>query len=84
MTGVQPDLKPLNVRWFFKDEEEQNWTPFSCFDSVNIEGAFLRSLQSNGSLHNGLSNNTRLLVRDGLFEANIVERQCYPVYWEGK
>ncbi|KAL5964584.1 Phospholipase DDHD1 [Taenia solium] len=77
-------LNPARVRWFYKDETSKKWVPFGGYDSITIELNYLSLLKTRGSGHSvGPVDSFRpLLVREGLYEVDIVANHCYPVYWE--
>ncbi|CDS36238.1 phospholipase DDHD1 [Echinococcus multilocularis] len=77
-------IKPTRVRWFYKDEAIKGWIPFSGYDSIIIELNYLNLLKTRGSVHSveTVDRLRPLLVREGLYEVDIVTNHCYPVYWE--
>ncbi|EUB55450.1 Phospholipase DDHD1 [Echinococcus granulosus] len=77
-------IKPTRVRWFYKDEATKRWIPFSGYDSIIIELNYLNLLKTRGSGHSveTVDSLRPLLVREGLYEVDIVTNHCYPVYWE--
>ncbi|VDM23979.1 unnamed protein product [Hydatigera taeniaeformis] len=77
-------IKPTSVRWFYKDETSKKWVPFSGYDSLLIEFTYLNLLKTHESVQSVGAVDTfkPLLVREGLYEVDIVANHCYPVYWE--
>lgn len=76
------ELRPEEIRWFYKHENSKKWTAFIGYDSLRIECRF-RAL--NLSNENGdIDENERILVRGGLFEVDVNSKKCFPVYWSGK
>ncbi|XP_059177908.1 phospholipase DDHD1-like isoform X2 [Physella acuta] len=75
------ELRPEEVRWFHKLQTDtgKNWTAFIGYDSLRIECRY-RAL--NLSNENGdIDENEKILVRGGLYEVDIKEKKCVPVYW---
>lgn len=80
-------LKPDRVRWFVK--EDKKWTPFNGSDSLAIERCYLQIL----ALENRIEDSTKPLntssiyemptVKGGLYEVDVVARECKPIYWKG-
>uniref|UniRef100_A0A5K3F392 DDHD domain-containing protein n=2 Tax=Mesocestoides corti TaxID=53468 RepID=A0A5K3F392_MESCO len=87
-SGDQLSLPPTKVRWFYKDGTSKKWIPFCGYDSINIEIHYLRSITLKSAAYSDRKSRTSsqqskpLLVREGLYEVNILLRQCFPVYWE--
>ena len=80
-------LKPDRVRWFVK--EDKKWAPFNGSDSLAIERCYLQIL----ALENRIVDSTKPLntssiyemptVKGGLYEVDVVSRECRPIYWRG-
>ncbi len=85
-------LKPSQVRWFYKDEPTKKWIPFDGFDSLKLESIHrpLTDVTSTECVSSEaqaaiISKAEKpISVRNGLFEVNILDRTCTPVYWDGK
>ncbi|KAL5108854.1 Phospholipase DDHD1 [Taenia crassiceps] len=77
-------LNPTRVRWFYKEEATKRWIPFGGYDSITIEISYLSLLKTRESGHSveQVDSSRPLLVRDGLYEVDIIAHHCYPVYWE--
>ncbi|PAA64394.1 hypothetical protein BOX15_Mlig015845g2 [Macrostomum lignano] len=86
------ELRPEEIRWFYQEEGEKKWLPFNGYDSLRLEckhrellctaaGAAAEAPATGGS---GDSHTEKILVRGGLFEADIAARSCRPIYWSGK
>lgn len=83
-------LKPDKVRWFVKELEDKKWLPFNGCDSLAIEHCYLQIL----ALENRIEDSTKILnttsiydmatVKGGLYEVDVVARECKPIYWKGK
>ena len=90
MSDDDISLKPTKVRWFYRDDYAKKWVPFNGYDSINIELNYLRLLKMDAVLkdsnnnHEEIEKSERLLVRDGLYEVSVINRRCYPVYWESR
>uniref|UniRef100_A0A8D3C7W3 DDHD domain containing 1a n=1 Tax=Scophthalmus maximus TaxID=52904 RepID=A0A8D3C7W3_SCOMX len=91
---VVTELGPEEVRWFYK-EDKKTWKPFVGHDSLNIELMLRKYHELNpgaaGSREqeeeeedpdSGDINVEPVCVRGGLYEVDIRERECYPVYWK--
>ncbi|XP_066464085.1 phospholipase DDHD1 isoform X2 [Eleutherodactylus coqui] len=93
---VVTELGAEEVRWFYK-EEKKSWKPFIGYDSLRIELAYRRLLELStapegeteepGTAGLDLVNIGELAkiepvcVRSGLYEVDVTEGECYPVYW---
>lgn len=85
MEQIQP-LSPCKVRWFYL--EEKKWIPFNGRDSLEIERVF-RSLPEEFQSPLIIPNKTesqinieRPTVRGSLYEVDILDRECSPIYWK--
>uniref|UniRef100_A0A669BF42 DDHD domain containing 1 n=1 Tax=Oreochromis niloticus TaxID=8128 RepID=A0A669BF42_ORENI len=93
---VVTELGPEEVRWFYK-EDKKTWKPFLGHDSLNIELMFRKYCELNpgaacpqasgGEDESGDAESIELnvesvCVRGGLYQVDIIQRQCYPVYWK--
>lgn len=84
-TGDQISLSPSKVRWFYKDEAAKKWIPFNGYDSIKIELSHLQLSRCMTRYSNEIDDSFKpLVVRDGLYEVDVVTKQCYPIYWECK
>ncbi|XP_043929501.1 phospholipase DDHD1 [Protopterus annectens] len=89
---VVTDLGPEEVRWFYK-EDRKTWKPFIGYDSLRLELAFRKYGVLNPPKEEQVetADSCRsespdvcvepVCVRGGLYEVNIKEKECYPVYW---
>ncbi|XP_031559157.1 phospholipase DDHD1-like [Actinia tenebrosa] len=85
-------LRPERIRWFFKEEDNKRWTPFNGRDSLSIEETFrkIKELEtSSPKADPDKPLNTTMLydfpiVKGGLYEVDVVARQCSPIYWKEK
>uniref|UniRef100_A0A673CHP0 Phospholipase DDHD1-like n=1 Tax=Sphaeramia orbicularis TaxID=375764 RepID=A0A673CHP0_9TELE len=85
---VVTELGPEEVRWFYK-EDKKTWKPFVGHDSLHIELMYRKYCELNpgasavgGDLDSIEINVEPVCVRGGLYEVDIKERECYPVYWK--
>lgn len=78
------ELRPERVRWFV--QEDRKWIPFSGFDSLSIEACF-RNVKEVENNPNDVSDSQTLYelatVKGGLYEVDVVARECKPIYWKG-
>ncbi|XP_046775601.1 phospholipase DDHD1 isoform X6 [Gallus gallus] len=72
---VVRELGAEEVRWFYR-EDRKNWKPFIGYDSLRIELAF-RALGP-GPERTAVE---PVCVRSGLYEVDVANAECYPVYW---
>ena len=70
-------LKPHEIRWFY-EETGKAWTPFNGHNSLCLEDCYQR-LQKNRSSSEGCE----VTVLGDMYEANIQEKLCKPIYWTG-
>ena len=80
-------LKPDRVRWFVK--EDKKWLPFNGSDSLSIEDCYRQILQlesrneDSAKILNSSSIYEMPTVKGGLYEVDVVARECKPIYWKG-
>ncbi|XP_021257519.1 phospholipase DDHD1 isoform X2 [Numida meleagris] len=72
---VVRELGAEEVRWFYR-EDRKSWKPFIGYDSLRIELAF-RALGP-GPERTAVE---PVCVRSGLYEVDVANAECYPVYW---
>ncbi|XP_073465756.1 phospholipase DDHD1 isoform X1 [Aquarana catesbeiana] len=70
---IVTELGPEEVRWFYR-EERKPWKPFIGYDSLRVETTYRRLEEGEGPL-------LPVCVRSGLYEVDVTEGECYPVYW---
>ncbi|XP_066480506.1 phospholipase DDHD1 [Tiliqua scincoides] len=76
------ELGPEEVRWFYR-EDRKTWKPFIGYDSLRIERAY-RALGDPGESPDRRSlalPPEPVCVRSGLYEVDVANCECYPVYW---
>ncbi|OXB74025.1 UNVERIFIED_CONTAM: hypothetical protein H355_011151 [Colinus virginianus] len=74
---VVRELGPEEVRWFYR-EERKSWKPFIGYDSLRIELAFRALGPGPGPEWTVVE---PVCVRSGLYEVDVANAECYPVYW---
>uniref|UniRef100_A0A4W6DLY6 DDHD domain containing 1b n=1 Tax=Lates calcarifer TaxID=8187 RepID=A0A4W6DLY6_LATCA len=79
---IVTELGPEEVRWFYK-EDKRTWKPFVGHDSLKIEIVYRRFCEQNPDKvkHPIDVIVEAVCVRGGLYEVDIREKECYPVYW---
>ena len=76
------------MRWFVKDDKK--WTAFNGRDSLAIESCYRQIEQLEQRKEDARKPlNTPTLyefptVKGGLYEVDIVARECIPIYWKGQ
>ena len=74
------ELRPEELRWFYRSEGAKKWLPFIGYDSLRIECRYRAlAIDKKGEIDVG----ERILVRGGLYEVDVVNKKCFPVYWSG-
>ncbi|GFN82833.1 phospholipase ddhd1 [Plakobranchus ocellatus] len=73
------ELRPEEVRWFYKNEKSKKWSAFIGYDSLRIECRY-RALSLNDD-SGDIDLNDKILVRGGLYEVDVLKNLCIPVYW---
>ncbi|XP_060684419.1 phospholipase DDHD1b isoform X1 [Hemiscyllium ocellatum] len=76
---VVGELGCEEVRWFYK-EDRKTWKPFIGYDSLRIELMY-RDYLKLAARDSGLDSVQTVCVRGGLYEVNVIDKGCYPVYW---
>ncbi|XP_064621214.1 phospholipase DDHD1-like isoform X2 [Lineus longissimus] len=76
--NVEP-LNPEQVRWFYREVRGKKWSAFIGYDSLRIECKYRELHYGTGGTHE--ENVEMIVVRGGLYEADVVDRKCYPIYW---
>ena len=80
-------LRVERVRWFVK--EEKKWIPFNGCDSLAIENCYrqILSLEARDEDCAKVLNTSTIYevpaVKGGLYEVDVVARECFPIYWNG-
>lgn len=79
-SSIQRDIEQVQellveeVRWFYRSGKKKKWRSFNGCDSINIELEWRRISNSENEIE-------RVCVRGGMYEVDVIERKCYPVYW---
>nr|XP_002129187.1 phospholipase DDHD1-like [Ciona intestinalis] len=71
-------LSKSNVRWFYSSSKHGKLKPFIGNDSLRIEEAWLQ-IQNTSNVDEEVTK--CVCVRGGMFEVDVVKRECIPVYW---
>ncbi|XP_048577940.1 phospholipase DDHD1 [Nematostella vectensis] len=82
-------LRSERVRWFVK-EDNKKWSPLNGKDSLAIEACYQRIQdleQASGNEDPSKPLNTQIIydlpvVKGGLYEVDVVARECSPIYWK--
>ncbi|XP_078263311.1 phospholipase DDHD1b [Rhinoraja longicauda] len=77
---VVAELGSEEVRWFYR-EDRKGWKPFIGYDSLRIELMYREHGQREAKDSPIRPAPDTVCVRGGLYEVNVMEKQCYPVYW---
>jgi hypothetical protein len=71
-------IQPQMIRWLYKeDSTSTKWSIFNGLDSLSLECEYLVSRQNNSKSIKPVQ------VLNRLFEADILEKKCFAIYWEG-
>lgn len=75
-----PPLHPHEIRWFYQ-EPGKYWQPFNGYDSLTLEDCYRRMDidKAEGSAAAGYE----VMVLGDMYEVNLVENTCKPIYWAG-
>lgn len=78
-------LQPEEVRWFYKKDTDKRWTAFVGYDSLRIECRFRVQQQHGveGLTEAEIADLDLILVRGGMYEVDVPNGVCNPVYWSG-
>jgi hypothetical protein len=73
----QNSLCANSVRWFYKEDvAASKWVPFNGWESLDIETEY-QAIQAKNQ------ESKKIHVLNRLYEVNIAEKKCSPIYWEG-
>ncbi|XP_076812132.1 phospholipase DDHD1-like [Clavelina lepadiformis] len=70
-------LRVDEVRWFYCTKKKKKWKPLLGFDSIRVEKEWRRYASKKCQEEDV----KRICVRGGMYEIDVIERKCYPVYW---
>jgi hypothetical protein len=73
-------LRPEELRWFYRSDATKKWQAFIGYDSLRIECRY-RALAVDQC--GDLDVDERILVLGGLYEVDVNNKKCHPVYWSG-
>lgn len=74
-------LRPEEVRWFYRSTSEKTWHSFIGYDTLRIECRY-RALLAVDEDEDVIDNDV-IAVRGGLYEVDVAQKICKPVYWSG-
>ena len=66
------------MRWFY-EEPGKFWQPFNGYDSLTLEDTYRKLREKRGS-----ADEYEVPVKGGLYEVNVLDRVCKPIYWIGE
>ncbi|XP_072177332.1 triacylglycerol hydrolase DDHD2-like [Diadema setosum] len=68
--------QPIQPHWFYCKEMEKRsiWVPFSIFDSIKLEEAFIRAQTSESVII--------ISTNGGRYDVNLSERLRHAIYWD--
>ena len=79
------ELPPEEVRWLYRDRgsRQKKWLPFIGYDSLRIECKFreTRARAVRNGLNCSSSADELVVVRGGLYEVDVIQKTCIPIYW---
>lgn len=78
---LKTEIPVERVRWFYGrgSAHANTWKAFRGADSINIEREFRELRRTSGVDREG-----KVVVRDGLFEADLRRNVCSPIFWPGE
>ena len=71
-----PPLHPYEIRWFYQ-EPGKYWQPFNGYDSLTLEDCYRRMDSDKAAA------GYEVMVLGDMYEVNLVENTCKPIYWAG-
>jgi len=79
------ELRPEEIRWLYRDcgVRQKKWVPFIGYDSLRIECKYreTRARLAGNGLSDGSAADELVIVRGGLYEVDVVQKSCVPIYW---
>ena len=81
---VPSPLHPHEIRWFYQ-EPGKYWQPFNGYDSLALEDCY-RRMDSDAEQGSGACTSAagcEVVVLGDMYEVNLVENTCKPIYWAG-
>jgi len=91
LTAITPaelcELRPEEVRWLYRNTaaRQKKWLPFIGYDSLRIECKFRETrasrLNENSLRCHGNGADELVIVRGGLYEVDVIQKTCAPIYW---
>jgi hypothetical protein len=84
---VPHPLHAHEIRWFYQ-EPGKYWQPFNGYDSLALEDCYRHmdsdTNQESAAAATTCSSSYEVMVIGDMYEVNLVENQCKPIYWTGK
>ncbi|XP_050444035.1 phospholipase DDHD1-like [Adelges cooleyi] len=78
-------LQPKNIRWFYKtDSNSKRWTKFDGSDSLGIENRYRANFCNDEPKVQFFINKFTVVVRGGLYEADLRTMKCTSIFWPGE
>lgn len=77
---IVEEMHPEDVRWMYRDASKKKWIPFIGYDSLRVEFKY-RELSVTAS--HPEKQVEMIVVRGGLYEVDVISRQCYSLFWSG-
>ncbi|KAK2160246.1 hypothetical protein LSH36_137g02021 [Paralvinella palmiformis] len=67
----------------YKDFGDKKWKPFIGYDSLRIECKHRETLHRLSLMDtaDNVEDSERVIVRGNLYEVDVINRKCYPIYW---
>ncbi|KAG7204893.1 hypothetical protein KM043_005291 [Ampulex compressa] len=85
-TYAEP-LTPEQIRWFYKGGVDKRWVEFCGYDSLRIETAwrnYENLLDKKVDGPNNLPVAEKVVVRGGMYDVELDNMKCVPIYWPGE
>lgn len=82
---VPPPLHSHEIRWFYQ-EPGKYWQPFNGYDSLALEDCYRRMVSDKNQESTAAtsSGSYEVMVLGDMYEVNLAENTCKPIYWSGK
>ena len=83
----EDDLLPEQVRWMYRNlSRHKRWTAFIGYDSLRLECKYQESRATLSAAGGQAACHVDevVIVKGGLYEVDVVQMKCYPIYWDMK
>ena len=77
-----PPLHPHEIRWFYQ-EPGKYWQPFNGYDSLTLEDCYRRMTSDKQQDLAAAAAGYEVTVLGDMYEVNLLENTCKPIYWTG-